>query len=162
VKTRTFSKEPGATLNTFTYSHECRLLREPWPSQAKTPSGERVYARPCLFGRDCQGMSPHMPGHSECGGVVLTEAMTPAEADEFDEKGAHPPFRRVCVLCSRFVTMDAYMFTNKSRPVPSNVLLNWYEGQAARSLRSLAHACPWTLCCLGQGSRASLLALTGM
>lgn len=84
-----------------------------------------MYARPCLFGPHCQGMSPHIPGHAECGGVVLAEAMTPAELEAFDTHGTHPPMRRACILCNRFVTMDAYMFTNKSRPMPSNVLLNW-------------------------------------
>lgn len=42
------------SLPTFTYSHECALLREPWPSAVRTASGAAVFARPCLFGRACQ------------------------------------------------------------------------------------------------------------
>jgi hypothetical protein len=61
----------------------------------------------------------------ECGGVVLSEAMTPAELAAFEEKGAHPAHRRACILCSRFVTTDAYFYVNKHQDVPANVLLNW-------------------------------------
>lgn len=109
-------------LPTFTYSHECRLLREPWPS-AFAPA---VLARPCLFGAACQGMSPSLPGHAECGGVVLTEAMTPEELLSFESVGALPCARRACVLCCRFATLDAYMYLNKTRSAPCNMLLNWY------------------------------------
>jgi hypothetical protein len=70
-------------------------------------------------------MNPNLPGHADCGGIVLAEAMTPSELREFDESGAHPACRRACILCSRFVTTDAYLFVNKTYAVPSNVLLNW-------------------------------------
>lgn len=71
-------------------------------------------------------MSPNLPGHAECGGVVLAEAMTPEELAEFETRGKHPSVRRSCILCSRFVALDAYMFVNKTRSAPSNMLFNWY------------------------------------
>ena len=71
-------------------------------------------------------MSKHLPGHAESGGVVLSEAMTPDELRDFEEHGRHPATRRACILCSRFATLDAYLYVNKTRSAPPNILLNWY------------------------------------
>jgi hypothetical protein len=106
------------------FSHESRLLREPWPSRAKLPSGKHIFARPCLFGDSCVGMSPNLPGHFDSGGVVLAESMSPAELEEFNRTGKNPPVRRCCVLCSRYVITDAYLYINKQSTRPANVYLN--------------------------------------
>ena len=141
---------PPPDLPCFSFSHESALLREPWPSSLRLASGASVFTRPCIFGRACQGMSPNLPGHAESGGVVLAEAMTPQELVEFEEHGRHPATRRACVLCSRFVTLDAYMFVNKMRSAPPNVLLNWYtnptnceDGYAAEKCIPLEGADTW-------------------
>lgn len=113
-------------MDTFTVSHENALLREPWPSQQIMPNGENIYARACIFGEHCMGMSQDLPGHNECGGVVLAEAMTPSELREFEETGNTPATRRACILCNRYVTMEAYLFVNKTRACAQNCLFNWY------------------------------------
>lgn len=121
-----FQVDEEADLYTFSFSHESALLSEPWPSSVKTPSGKPIWARACLFGPDCQGMSPELPGHAQCGGVVLTEAMTPAELEAFESRGAHPAVRRACILCCRAFTMDAFLQHNKNSPAPKRLRFNWY------------------------------------
>lgn len=117
-------------LEVFNAAHEDALLREPWNS-AGAPSHK---ARPCVVGRRCVAMQPCMPGHAESGGVVLAEAMSPSELEEFERSGAHPAMRRPCILCSRANVMDAYLCLRRerSRPgaAPPAYVLNWYVNPA--------------------------------
>jgi hypothetical protein len=66
----------------------------------------------------------------DCGGIVLAESMTPQELAEFNSLGRHPTGRKCCVLCTRYIVTDAYLYINKHNTIPSNVYLNEYTNPA--------------------------------
>jgi hypothetical protein len=108
------------SLPVFTYAHECRLLREPFEN------GAGGVTRPCIMGDSCMGMHKNMSGHRESGGVVLSEMMTPEELQAFEESGALPADRRMCLLCVRYNVTCAYLFARKQRLFSSAHVFNSY------------------------------------
>lgn len=116
-------------LEVFTYAHECALLRTAWES----PGRPGTFAYNCVFGRQCVAMHKEFPGHAECNGVVLTQAMTPAELDAFERGGTQPEKRRPCVLCMRANVTEHYLRMRRARFADNGrgftsppYIMNWY------------------------------------
>ncbi|KAK3252333.1 hypothetical protein CYMTET_38367 [Cymbomonas tetramitiformis] len=109
-----------------TYAFECLLLTQ--VTTVRLPDGSRVSSRPCYFGRGCQGMAPGIRGHSEHGGHVLREYLTPREYDIFERTGVSPTERRPCLLCMRSQIQYAHMCLvhNMQETPNSAILLNSY------------------------------------
>jgi len=97
------------SIDVWPEAHEARLLREPWTSTG----APACKSRPCLFGKQCVGMRGIIPGCADCGGFVLTEAMSVSDYEEFERTGAPPVTRMPCVLCTRANVMDAYLYMRR-------------------------------------------------
>jgi len=112
-----------------TYDHDCAILREPFTN------AHGVSTRACLAGDDCQGRSPHLPGHERAvadgkSGVTLTEMMDARELDDFLTNSKLPNTRRLCLLCSRFNLHKTYLFARKNQCFPSTFVLNTFVNAA--------------------------------
>ena len=115
-----------ADLPIFSVLHEQKLLVE--THSLTLPTGRTVETRPCMYGQNCMGMRDNLPGHDECGGVVLREALTPIELELFERTGECPSQKRPCVLCARYQIATVYfeMENGTGDDTLKNCILNWY------------------------------------
>jgi len=126
----------GGELDLFPMGHEDAILREPFKG------GGDVVSRPCLLGDSCVGKNALIPGHGLCGGVILTEVMSPAELAAFRATGAQPAERRTCLLCTRFNVHSAYLFARKQRTFPPNAHLNHFVNASGEGEYSAEYLIP--------------------
>ena len=103
------------------------FLRSPFASRSE---------RPCAAGRACQGVAMYQRSfrHAASGDslrgrtqeLVLREYLSPAENADFQERGALPWQRRLCVVCDRWaVTMMAKCTDVRN----ADINMNMYKGQ---------------------------------
>jgi len=110
----------------FTREHENQLLVQ--AHKVSLPSGRVTDMRRCLFEDQCIGMQTNFPGHTESGGIVLREALTPVELAQFEQTGALPEKRRPCILCSRKAMTMMFLMSESEQRLDGirNRILNWY------------------------------------